>query len=94
LIPDTTRSGLAVTIFLSPTRRALTGVAVRPMAAIPPGSVKSSRWIGSEMVIECPLPLWLSSGATTSTSPNALSACATARIPGARTPSSLPTRMR
>src|SRR5262245_56150621 len=46
------------------------------------------------MVIECPLPLWLSSGATTITSPSAFSDWASARIPGARTPSSLLTRMR
>ena len=35
----------------------LAGVAVRPMAFMPFGSVRSSRKTGSLVTIECPLPL-------------------------------------
>src|SRR5688572_7371094 len=72
----------------------VTGVAVRPMAFIPFGSVMSSRKIGSLVTIEWPFPLWFSAGATIVTSPIACSTCASAARPGARTPSSLLTRIR
>ena len=72
----------------------LAGVAVRPMAFSPFGSVRSSRKTGSVVTIEWPLPLWFSAGATMMTSPMACRICATAAMPGARTPSSLLTRMR
>src|SRR5689334_2413256 len=70
------------------------GVAVSPMARMPFGSVRSSRNTGSLVTMECPLPLWFSAGATMWTSPMAWRICATAAMPGARTPSSLATRIR
>ena len=93
-MPDTTRSGRGVTMFRMATLTVLAGVAVSPIARSPFGSVRSSRTIGSLVTIECPLPLWFSAGATMMTSPIACSRCAMAAMPGARTPSSLLTRMR
>jgi hypothetical protein len=43
LIPETTRSGFALRIFLMATLTVVAGVAVRPMARSPFGSVRSSR---------------------------------------------------
>ena len=46
------------------------------------------------MVIACPMALCGLSGATTITRPNAIISSAKVRIPGAKMPSSLVTRMR
>src|SRR5688572_24831887 len=94
LTPDTTRSGRGITMFLTAMLTTLAGVAVSPIAGSPFGSVKSSRKTVSDVMIECPFPVWLSAGPTMMGVPIAWSAWATAAIPGARTPSSLTTRMR
>ena len=49
----------------------LAGVALRPIAFMPFGSVRSSRKTGSVVMIECPLPLWFCDGATMITVPMA-----------------------
>src|SRR5688572_22007163 len=82
-------------MFLIATFTVLAGVAVRPIALRPFGSVSSSRmiaWLAVEM--ECPAPLEFSAGATIDTSPIACRICASAAMPGAFTPSSLLTRIR
>src|SRR5688572_28558607 len=94
LTPDTTRSGRGITMFLTAMLTTLAGVAVSPIAGSPFGSVKSSRKTVSDVMIECPFPVWLSAGPTMMGVPIAWSAWATAAIPGARTPSTLTTRMR
>ncbi len=45
------------------------GVAVSEIALSPFGKVRSVRKTGSVVTIECPLPLWLSAGATIVTWP-------------------------
>src|SRR5688572_206815 len=94
-MPLTTRSGNGFRMFRMATLTVLAGVAVSPIAFKPFGSVRSSRKIASRFVeMECPAPLEFSAGATIDTSPIACRICASAAMPGARTPSSLLTRIR
>ena len=61
-MPDTTRSGRGFRMLRIATLTVVAGVAVRPIARSPFGSVRSSRNTGSLVTIECPLPLWFSAG--------------------------------
>ena len=51
-------------MFLIAMLTVLAGVAVSPMAGSPFGSVRSSRNTVSDVMIECPFPVWFSAGPT------------------------------
>ena len=62
-MPGHDESGSGFRMFRMAMLTVVAGVAVRPIAFRPFGSVRSSRRIGSLVTIECPLPLWFSDSA-------------------------------